>query len=371
MVILADVADRTGTADPVVRRLRAQAQSALNPFLGGTARIPNNPVVKVALSALYKAGTTLDLNRADWGHERRPAFRYYGRRGGTVRLRVEGGSDEGAWEVLRACSPFTADVMLAAFAHLAEPSAARLTMDPAGQALPVDAGNLLASLDIQRYGKERDAFAVRIEAELDRLSRFRFDVANYAHWDPEREGWNIRGEEITDLTLIDYAPLVPTGDRGYGRMPAWCIRFGTWRRLWANNATKAWLSPLPQALLALDHRANRGAELFAKKIGIICALTWGNKQAYTVLDRRVDHLLGSIGELPLYEDRAPHWAGRTRDRFEAGLLLLQEQGQLGRVNWDAATCPGEGARTKGWVQRWLAGRVALHRPGVTGARRPR
>lgn len=369
MISSAVLAVSDGIGDVTVQRLRARARSSLNPFHGGVARVPNNPIVKVALSAIYKAGAGLDLNQESWGHGPRPEFRYYGRRGGTVVLRIDGVSDKEAWDVLRGCSAFTADVMLAAFAHLSEPSAARLTMEPAGQALPVDVTNLLASLDIQRYGKERDALAGRIEAELERLSLFRFDIENYPFWDAERDNWNVRGACVAGITLIEYLPLAPTGSHGPGSVPAWCIRFGSWRRLWANNATKAWLTSLPQALLALDHRANRGAELFAKKVGLVCSLAWGNKVAYTILERRIHHLLGSIGELPLYEDRPPHWAGRTRDRLEAALLLLHEQGLVAEVEWDDATRPGEGLRTKGWVQDWLVGKVRLHRPGTRPTRR--
>lgn len=81
------------------------------------------------------------------------------------------------------------------------------------------------------------------------------------------------------------------------------------------------------------------------------------------MTRRVDHILEDIGELPTPPHRTRHWAGRTRERFDAGLLVLQDVGVFGTLHWPDGYGPGAPDRSKGWVEGWLAARVEM---GLSG-----
>jgi len=111
----------------------------------------------------------------------------------------------------------------------------------------------------------------------------------------------------------------------------------------------------------LDHRTNRGASVLAKKIGLSTTMLWGAARRRSVIERRICSLLESIGELPRDEHRTGHWAGRMCDRFDDALLILQDAGVLGQIEWPDEFRPGSFHRTKGWVDPWLSSKIRVHR----------
>jgi DNA-binding transcriptional regulator YiaG len=127
-----------------------------------------------------------------------------------------------------------------------------------------------------------------------------------------------------------------------------------------NAQAKVWLGSMPHFLLKLDHRKNRALAVLAKKVGINTILLWGAIRERRTLVRRIDRLLEDVGELPQPEARHCHWAGRTRDRFEDAMLLLQEAGIFGRVAWPEGSGPGDTDRNKGWLARWLATKITIY-----------
>jgi DNA-binding XRE family transcriptional regulator len=141
----------------------------------------------------------------------------------------------------------------------------------------------------------------------------------------------------------------------------WSVRIGHWGRWWLNAQAKVWLGEVPQNLMEFDHRANRGAANLAKKIGISTTVLLEALKSRGYVERRIDHLLDAIGELPIMEARDSHWAGRTRDRFDEALMRLQEVGVFGNVTWLAAGGPGDLDRNKGWVEQWLGSKIRIYR----------
>jgi DNA-binding XRE family transcriptional regulator len=79
----------------------------------------------------------------------------------------------------------------------------------------------------------------------------------------------------------------------------------------------------------------------------------------------MDHLLEDIGELPTPAHRTKDWAGRTRERTDAGLLLLQDLGVFGNLAWLDGYRPGDPDRSKGWVEGWLASRIQMTLAGIS------
>ncbi len=79
----------------------------------------------------------------------------------------------------------------------------------------------------------------------------------------------------------------------------------------------------------------------------------------------MESLLASVGELPAPESRGGHWGRRVRTRLEEGLLLLRDRGVIREVAWPQGFEPGEAERTKGWVARWLPGKLRIRGVAVS------
>ncbi len=130
---------------------------------------------------------------------------------------------------------------------------------------------------------------------------------------------------------------------------AWFVRAGQWAYWWMNAQGRVWVTRLARTLLELDHRTNRGSAVMAKKIGQHTTLLRGALRHCTVLERRIEHLLADVGELPTAAARGSHWAGRVRERFDKAMLALVKADVFASVDWPEGFGPGDSNRNKGWV----------------------
>ncbi len=339
-------------------------------FPGEEGRIPNNPLVAATLASIFKGGPEARRLSGGWtvGEGGQLFYWHVGRRGGEIHVRIDAeggtaGSLDEQWAFVEGLSPLTADVLLAALAQLCEPSLGSTSKYPMLAPVPITANAILKYKDISCWGKERTRLRANIVEEMDRVRRLRLDVHEYPAWDPLSRRWNSRGVSVVGDKIFD---VVKAGARHRGPEPdaavsdvAWLTRIGHWGQWWLNAQAKVWLGPAPLALLRFDHRTNRRADVLAKKIGMNTLVLWGVARPLKFLDRRVDHLLQDIGELPVPDQRGPHWAGRTRDRFDEALLKLQGTGTFAAVEWPNGLSPGHADRAKGWVARWLSSKMTI------------
>jgi hypothetical protein len=138
----------------------------------------------------------------------------------------------------------------------------------------------------------------------------------------------------------------------------------------------AWLNTLlqsapPQLLdarvLRFDHRANRGADVLAKKLAVhLTCSTAGRGSAV----RTVRSLLQSAGVPKEALASRRGRGGRLADRFDEAVLRLQEHGlfQL-RYRRRPSAGPADD-RVKGWVRRWLDTAVVIRRLPTADVWRP-
>jgi DNA-binding transcriptional regulator YiaG len=239
-------------------------------------------------------------------------------------------------------------------------------MYPCLTPVSVAAKYLLRSKQYTRWGDERARLRVSIGEEIERLRKLRFEVRRYPGWDVATQRWNARGASIAGDRLFEVVREPSAADSessGRRAEPAWLIRPGHWAQWWLNAQGKVWTSAMPEALLGFGHCRNRGIDVLAKKIGFNMSVLWGALRARHRFDRRIDHLLEDVGEIPAPAERDCHWAGRLRDRFEEAMLRLQENGVFAEVAWTGGRGPGDLDRNKGWVDRWLASAVQIRRPG--------
>ena len=355
---------------PVVERTEAVPRRIPDAFPGEEGRIPNNPLIAATLAAIFKGGPEARRLSGGWtvGEGGQLFYWHVGRRGGEIHVRIEpeergAGSLEEQWGFVEGLTPLTADVLLAVLAQLCEPSLGSTSKYPILAPVPITANAILKYKDISCWGKERTRLRANVVEEMDRLRRLRLDVHEYPAWDPTSRRWNSRGVSVVGDKIFD---VVKAGARHRGQEPdaalsdvVWLTRIGHWGQWWLNAQAKVWLGPAPLALLRFDHRSNRRADVLAKKIGMNTIVLWGVARPLKFLERRIDHLLQDIGELPVPDQRGPHWAGRTRDRFDEALLKLQLTGTVAAIEWPDGPAPGRVDRAKGWVARWLSSKMTI------------
>ena len=347
-----------------------------NAFLSGNATIPNNPLVAAATAAILKAGPKASALLGGWTETKdgRIVYRHIGRKRGEIEVCLDRGGEAGTpamsvedqWAFVRTLSPLTADVMVMVLAQLCDPGHRGRPMYPGLMPVKVTVNRLLGYKHYSRWGWERVHCRTNFVEEIRHLQKLRFDVREYPGWDASIGRWNPRGLSVLGdrlFEVVNASQLYCTERKDRLLEAAWLIRPGRWAEWWLNARGKVWTSSMPSSLLALDHRRNRGIELIAKKIGLHMLLLWGAVRVRYAFERRIDHLLEDIGELPVSAERDCHWAGRLRDRFDEAMLRLQENGIFAEVHWPDGRGPGDLDRTKGWVDHWLASAVHIRRPG--------
>jgi DNA-binding XRE family transcriptional regulator len=347
-----------------------------NAFAGGVAQIPNNPLIAATFTAIFKGGPKARslLNGWEVDQDGIIKYRHIGRRGGEIAIYFDVGKERTANRgaliakqsaLIESFNPLTADTLLAVLAQICERGSGNRTFYPLTSPVLVSTNAVLKYKGVKRWGWERSDLRRRVKHELELLSRLRFDVLQFPSWDPAIKSWNHKGVSVVGDKVIDVMDgdeiAVLLNNREKLLDATWSVRIGHWGRWWLNAQAKVWLGEVPQNLMEFDHRANRGAANLAKKIGISTTVLLEALKSRGYVERRIDHLLDAIGELPIMEARDSHWAGRTRDRFDEALMRLQEVGVFGNVTWLTAGGPGDLDRNKGWVDQWLGSKVRIYR----------
>lgn len=334
--------------------------------------IPNNPITAAVLAAILKGGPKADKLLGGWrvSEDGRLVYRHFGKKGGEIAIYVKYAGSlrslDQQWQMISSLTPLTADVLLIVLAQLCEPSVINKTRYPHMEPVTINSSAIMRYKNMVRWGAERLSFQDKIAEEMENLSRLRFDIIDFPAWDPKRARWNPQGITIHGDRILDVVQTVhiPSDRRSDGSDDHfWHVRLGQWGHSWMNAYGKVWLGPLPENLIQLDHRKNRGASVLAKKIGLSNVLLWGAVRSRPYLYRRIDRLLESVGELPQVTERSSHWAGRIFDRMTEASLMLHEQGVLTLTYEGGEQTPKEFDRyKKGWVKHWLGSKVRVERP---------
>lgn len=337
--------------------------------------IPNNPLIVAAVQALCAGGPNARAIDGGWRADRSgtPHFEFWSGSGGRIRVRLDAESGEAAWREIEQFSALTLDTAVTLLAGLAADAFRSSTCAPRRDAVWLGAPAVLNAKRYRRFGAERFQFASAVEAEIERLSRLRFDITNYPAFDPVARTWRRTGVSRSDIALFEVADEHAPADRN-DCSRGQPLRFGAWAEHWLNAAGPMWASPLPQAVVAFDHRDNRGADLLAKKIALLLALNWGAARGSAHMRMEARVLLRRVGELRRPGAEAPHYAGRLADRLEETLMRLSESGVLrSKFRCDPAAELRAGGRR--WFEDWLNSEIVFERPDFiaakTAARAPR
>lgn len=332
----------------------------------GMLAIPNNPLVVAAVQAICAAGANTHTSEGGWRRSRDgyPYYEFWSGSGGRVRVTLEN-EPEAAWADVESFTNLSLDVALSMLAALVSDSFRASACAPRREPIWLGAPAVLAAKGYGRFGEERRQFADAVDAELMRLMRLRFEIVNYPAFDPHARAWNRTGISRANMTLLERAPQRPPPDTlDCGRsLP---VRLGAWSEHWLNTAGPMWVSPLPQKILHLDHRDNRGADGLAKRIATLLTLNWGAARRSKEIRMELRVLLRRLGELRRPSADPLLHVGRLADRVEEAVLRLAEQ-RIVR-GWTttetAATLRATGRR---WFETWLDAEIIFERPAFLDA----
>ena len=335
-------------------RLAARARDSLY-------AMPNNPLIVAAVQALCAGGQHARMLDGGWRRTSHgaPLFEFWSGSGGRIRVGVDAPAED-AWQEIESYSPLTLDVAVALLVGLAADPYRPVTASPRRQAVWLGVPAIVSAKGYKRYGVEREMFAADVEREIAKVLRLRFDIANYPGFDPATRRWNKTGISRRDLALVETSQSHrPADDRDCTRGSP--LRFGAWADHWLNASGAMWVSPLPQAILRLDHRDNRGADTLAKKAGVLLALNWGAARRNEEIRLELRVLLRRIGELRRPGATQLTHAGRLADRVEEAILRLSESSIMpNKLKVERAVRLR--AANRRWFEQWLGGEVVFSRP---------
>lgn len=338
----------------------------------GMVLLPNNPLIVAAIQALCAGGGQARSIEGGWRRSKSgmPVYEFWNGAGGRIRVHVDAVDEAPAWHDIESYSALTLDVAVALLAGLVSDPFRQSTCAPRREPVSLGAAAVLNAKNYRRFGAERAAFAVAIDAERAKIERLRFDVIAYPGFDPQSRKWRHEGITRSGVGLIE-APLdemideqlIAANDRlacAFERP----LRLGAWAEHWLNSAGAMWIAKLPQAIIHLDHRENRSADGLAKKIALILTLSFAAARDTERLRMPMRTLLRRTGLLPRLNGSHPAHSGRIADRVEEALLRLSERGLL-RSAIRCESALSLRASHRRWFDEWLDAEVVFERPCAT------
>lgn len=335
----------------------------------GLLVMPNNPLIVAAVQALCAGGAGARDIDGGWRQDRggMPRLDFWSGSGGRIRVRMHAADADEAWRHIEFFSALTLDTATAILAALASDPFRAMTSAPRREAVWLGAPAVLNAKGYRRYGAERNLFAAAVDAEIERVANLRFDIINYPAFDPATRTWRRSGVSRPNVALFQRAhDTAPADPRDCSRGQP--LRLGAWAEHWLHASGPMWATSLPQAIVSLDHRDNRGADTLAKKIALLISLNWGAARNAPHLQIELRTLLRRVGELPRPGAGSPRHGGRIADRMEEALLRLSECGVIQSV-LHAEKAAALRASGRPWFEEWLNAKVVFVRPAFMNERR--
>ena len=347
-----DLVQQERTNKPAVPHTHETTPS---PFSEGAAPVGNNPPCHVLFEAVAKGGPNARKQAKGWkdNTQNTPVFQDPQRVKGdwTVYFDPQSNGPIAPWGRVEGLSALHTKLGLFAFAKICDP---RNNMRyPNKEPIGVSYEDLRRALGL------REKPMAEFKPLADRL------VKDWADLKATVRGITINGKPdgIAECSLFVVSKVWDKQYEIFGEREqiGWLFDPGPWAKHYFNRDAKPWLSTLQQALLKLDHRDVRLAEVLALHIATLLFVVAGGDQfKERAITRTVAELLEIAGRLPEPEHRGAHWAQRTEEALQVALETLRGARLLAAVTFGPTYPAGE--RGRGWVERWLNATITLTGP---------
>ena len=268
--------------------------------------------------------------------------------------------------LLAELDPFTADVALAIFAQLAEPSASPQPKFPLLEGVVLTTEALQRYPGIRKFIGNRGQPSERLHEEVERLRNLRFRLDQCPSWEPaagKPTSWIriAKGYQLFDIVRYRSSNSGPQAAADQ----AWLARAGQWAYWWMNGDGRLWIARMSQLLLDLNHRDKHSAAHLARKIGqylmlergLHCA-RWPRRKRFFMPVRQV---LEAVDELPSPIDQAPHLGIRLREKFALAMTALTNVDVVCAVHWPEGYGPEDSVWSEEEQWQWLSAKVQVMR----------
>lgn len=326
----------------------------------GAALIGNNPPCHVLFEAIAKGGPNARNQKNGWNgstvNPEQAVFKSPQRVKGdwTVYFDANSGPVAEQWERVEGLSALHTKIGLFCFAKICDPrnNMKHPNKEPTG----VSYEDLRRALGFTQRGKALDGFKEQMNQIVKDLADLKATV----------RGIMINGKPdgIAECSLFIVSKVWDKQFEFFDERAqiGWLIDPGQWAKYYFNQKAKPWLSTLQSAVLELDHRGVRRADVLALHIATLLFVVAGGDQfKERAITRTVEDLLELAGELPEPEQRGANWGNRTAEALHTALETLQSMKLVATVEYGTGY-PDAGERGKGWVERWLSATITLTTP---------
>ncbi|GEM_PF-2938186 len=289
-----------------------------NIFRNETAPVPNNSVISVLARAIMAGGRGFAGKVDGWQvHAGGLAYEAAFQNAGTITVTIADCLDQEAF--IEGLNLLTLDVLMAIAGHLCVACQQTPTDNPLQTKATLTAKQIACYKGFKSYGKDRWAFLERINREVLNLGKFQINVRDA----------NIRdGSKSYESSFAFIKPH----RRDFNRFTkqyfptSWRIKPGSWAVYNMSRAHDNFIGKLHQAIIAFDHRGQRGAEAYAKKLMYsLFVIPGGTHYLNFGAKKSLRDYLALIGELYVNEDPGRNTLHRSLKRLGSAIDFLVDR----------------------------------------------
>lgn len=255
-------------------------------FKNEIAPVPNNIVLNTIIKAILAGGENYLYKTDGWNKNNIYKKKFH--QSGEITVSVD--KDMNAEQKIKSFSLFTVDVLMVILGQLAVAYKKSKTNQIMTLKTLVNSKEILKYKNIKCQGKSRWKMLDNIASEIETLSNININVKDSIG---KTKTHNYQGRLIS-LKCIkrDY-----NHHTCYYTPTAWEIRPGTWATQYMSREGYHFIGKLNKAVLAMDHRAQRAKDNFAKKLMYsLFILPGGTNYIRNGVKKNIKELLILIGE---------------------------------------------------------------------------
>ena len=290
-------------------------------FRDSIAPVPNNTVINAVARAIMAGGDDYYQKIPCW-EEKGNEFSYEveHENAGTITVTIADCQDQASF--IQSLSLFTLDVLVGMVGHLCSAYCDNKPENVLSLKTIVTARQLLKYKRVKTYGAKRWVMIRNIHEEMKKLNNFLVTVRNATSKDGPR------GYE-------GHLAIIQTVKRDYDRytktyVPScWEVKPGIWAEYNMSMRNYAFIGKLNRALLEYDHRGQRSAQPFAKKLMYaLFVIPGGTYYVNNGVKKSLRQYLELIGEFRADGDTHRYNPRRTIERLADAIDFLVDQSMI-------------------------------------------
>jgi len=319
-----DLAEKLETVINHCKEIQANEKPPPEPysdliFHDDIAPLPNNSVVNVAARAIMSGGEGFAHKADGWrlrgdGLEYKVPFP----KAGMILITLE---DREPAALVQSFNVFTLDVLVAVLGQVCFTYCKNRTSNPLIQRSTITARQILRYKGTRSYGAKRWALIEKVNEEMIKLGKLRIDVRRNTTKNPE----NYKG------SLLILEPVKRDFNKFTQQytVTSWRVQPGKWAAYDMSQDRYEFIGKLNHRILRYDHRQQRSAQAFAKKLMyVLFTAPGGTHYLIQGAKKSLAGYLKLIGEYYETDDGHRKLRSRNLQRLGEAIDFLVGQGMI-------------------------------------------